>query len=47
MKLTPKGKKIKKDMNKTYGAKEATRILKLMIEEKKVTGVLIETKKRK
>lgn len=39
MPLTAKGKKIKKAMNKTYGAKKANQVFYAMINEKKLTGV--------
>ena len=38
MPLTSKGKKILKNMTKTYGAKKAKQVFYAMIEEKKITG---------
>ena len=46
MPLTSKGKKILKNMTKTYGAKKARQVFYAMIEEKKITGAEGSKKKR-
>lgn len=47
MPLTDKGKKIKKSMNKQYGAKKANQVFYAMINEGKLTGVEATKKKGK
>lgn len=47
MTLTAKGKKIKKAMNKTYGAVKAKQVFAAMIQEGKLTGVETKSKKKK
>lgn len=47
MPLTVKGKKIMKEMTKTYGAKKAKQVFHAMINEGKLKGVEGKKKKRK
>ena len=47
MPLTPKGKKILKQMRKTYTPKKAEQVFYAMIEEGKITGAEASKRKRK